>query len=717
MTIKKSKEKNPEKGGKSAVLKHLSSVVKRREKEYLDDLLRLIPSKGGIKLKEAAKELNSNQKIVKTLAEELEEKKLIRIKKNFLRDEELIAAPLLIEKREGEKVKKRVVSKKEKDVTEISTPADLLLKLVKEKRKVSITEASKALKLDEKETERWANNMSKFVSIKRSTGFLVKPIIELKEISDKEKPPLNAPEGEPLESYEISADKVPARVKIFSPREEAIPVYWVKLPQIGTATLEILNSIKENLNSRIKIQTDKITDQKQISEFKRKFFSEARELIKKELSSLHSEEIDLLAGTVLHDAYGLGYLELLLSDDYLEEICANYPHAPLTVYHLKYGWMKTNLWLENQKQIYVSVLQVGKKDGPSVENLKPLMNFTTLNGDKVCTCLSPISPFGNAFTIRKFTRNPLTVTHLISPQQYTLTKKICAFLWLCFQYELNVMIAGGIASGKTSLLTSLSSLIQPTQRIVSIEDTREIDLPPSLSWNWVPLTTQEPNLEGQEEISISDLINTSLKMRPDRIIVGEVRKREEVKALFEAMNSGYPIYSTIHAPTAGVLKRRLLESPLDISPAEAEALHLIIVQRRDRNTGRRRTFELVEVIPGARGKDFELNYLFRMDTRTHRLTKINESTRIIEELNLRTGMSKEEIEENLKEKEMVLEWMLKKGISPIDQVGEVMARYYTNPQVLLKEIDKDMKKKSKVQKKASQVRGKPSPQRRKKRKP
>ena len=669
------------------------------EREDLKALVNLIPSEGSVKLGVVARRLKFGKKHVDILVKELRKERLIRIKRHFLRDSELMATPLLIERREVEKLKKQVImSKKENTFKKIVTPVDCLYQIVRDKKEITTHEVGAILDIPEKVVERWAKTLSTLVSVEYPINVLSKPVIKIKKAgksekkeAEKEKPTppfdggLKGGRVKLLESYEINADKVPALVRLLSSNDEPMPLYMVELPEIGDATIELLKSIIDRLTDKIEIPAEDITDPKRMVELKDRFFSDARKLLKEEIP-LSDEAVDILAGVILHNAYGLGDVEILMSDDFLEEVCVNTSHVPLTVYHKKYGWMKTNLLLDNEKAIYNYAAQIGRKVERNITNLDPIMDAHLLSGDRVCASLFPISSFGNTITIRKFSRSPWTITNFISPERFAFSKEICAFLWLCFQYELNIIVSGGTASGKTSVLNCLCSLIQPTHRVVSIEDTREINLPRYLYWNWIPLTTREKNPEGKGEVSMLDLIVTSLRMRPDRIIVGEIRRKREAEVLFEAMHTGHSVYSTLHADTARNLKRRLLEPPIELPPAEIEALHLIVVQHRDRTTGTRKTFEVAEIIPGAEGKEFDLNYLFRWNSRTQEFAKINESIRVYDELNLHAGMSKDEIKKDLKEKESVLQWMLDNKIYDINAVGDVMDRYYKNPKSLLREI-------------------------------
>ncbi|MFH1470266.1 MAG: ATPase, T2SS/T4P/T4SS family, partial [Candidatus Micrarchaeota archaeon] len=304
-------------------------------------------------------------------------------------------------------------------------------------------------------------------------------------------------------------------------------------------------------------------------------------------------------------------------------------------------------------------------------------------GDRVNATLFPISTCGNTITIRRFARDPWTITDFINPKVNTMSSEMAAFLWLCMQYEMNIMVVGGTASGKTSTLNTLCALIPPSNRIITIEDTRELAIPQYLKWNWVPLVTRNPNPEGHGKVSMLDLMVSSLRMRPDRMIVGEVRKKREAEVLFEAMHTGHAVYSTLHADTASQVLRRLTNPPFDLPNVELQSLHLLVVQYRDRRQGIRRTYEISEVISSS-VEMLSLNPIFRWRPRQDTFQKENDSMRIIEELNTHTGMSIDEINKDLKDKKTILTWMLDTGVRSIDQLGDIMSQYYKDPDSVLK---------------------------------
>src|SRR6056297_296808 len=220
---------------------------------------------------------------------------------------------------------------------------------------------------------------------------------------------------------------------------------------------------------------------------------------------------------------------------------------------------------------------IGRDVNKEITALNPLMDAHLLTGDRVNATLNPISTKGNTITIRKFAEDPWTITKFI--KQGTINVEAAAFVWLAIQNEMSVLIAGGTGSGKTSMLNVVSNFFPSNQRILSIEDTRELTLPKNL--HWVPMETRLPNPEGKGGVTMLDLLVNSLRMRPDRILVGEIRRQKEAEVLLEAMHTGHSVYATIHANNADEVITRLTNPPIDIPKPMISSLSLIIVQNRN----------------------------------------------------------------------------------------------------------------------------------------
>ncbi|MDY6778476.1 MAG: type II/IV secretion system ATPase subunit, partial [Candidatus Nanohaloarchaea archaeon] len=393
------------------------------------------------------------------------------------------------------------------------------------------------------------------------------------------------------QEYTVEADNVPAKIRITNETEDYVPRYFFKRPGIEEATGAFLESVQDQLIDEVTLSTEEFVDSSELDDVKAKFREKADELIQEQLPNIDEDSKQILIGNLLHDMLGLGDLEILLNDENLEELVINSAEEPVWAYHKTHGWLKTDITLEDEEQIKNYASMIGRRVGKQISNLNPLLDAHLPSGDRTNATLSPISTQGNTITIRKFARNPWTITDFI--ENNTLNAEVAALLWLCIHYEMNLIVSGGTGAGKTSLLGVLMPFIQPNHRIVSIEDTREIRLPEFL--HWVPLTTREPNPEGKGGVSMNDLLVNSLRMRPDRIIVGEIRREKQAEVLFEAMHTGHSVYSTLHADTAMQTIRRLINPPINVPKTLIEAVDLNVVMFRDRKRNIRRAMQVSEV--------------------------------------------------------------------------------------------------------------------------
>ncbi len=518
-------------------------------------------------------------------------------------------------------------------------------------------------------------------------NIMQRPHLKLKKKLEAEQSLLQ--EGKVIETYNIETNNIKSLITIMDVRGESRPVYVLTLPVLGPYTKLFMDYLRDELARIITVQSEEISDVRKFGEVRDKFYNAAMSRLTEELPEADEEKRKLLAGILLNRMYGLGDIEILMSDDWLEEVAVNGSSEPISVYHRKLGWMKTNLHLESEEDIYNYASQIGRKAGREITLLAPILDAHLPTGDRANATLFPISSSGNTITIRRFSRNPWTLVDFIGEKMNTLSEEMAAFLWLCMQYEINILVAGGTASGKTSTLNTLCALIPPSNRTVTIEDTRELALPAYLKWNWVPLTTRNPNPEGKGQVRMLDLMMTSLRMRPDRIVVGEIRRRREAEVLFEAMHTGHAVYSTMHADTASQVLRRLTHPPIELPMTELESLQLIVVQYRDRRKEIRRVYEISELVVSS-VEAVTLNTLFKWKPRTDSFEKVNESSRVLEDLNLHTGMSSGEIKKDIEEKMKLLDWMKKNGIRSVDDVGAVIGLYYKNPDVVIKAAESNL---------------------------
>ncbi len=486
--------------------------------------------------------------------------------------------------------------------------------------------------------------------------------------------------GEVLEAYSYNAGGMPVDVKIVK-KEEFVPYYMIAIPGLGQGTKILLSTLKGELVTEVKLEVSEIVDPKKAQLVRKKFEEKSLSLLKRHFPTISDETRGVLSSYLLQNTLGLGDLEAPMYDEKLEEIAINGSREPVWVYHKKYGWCKTNINLPDDESVYEYASIIGRRVGRQINSLDPLMDAHLPGGDRANATLFPVSTCGNTLTIRKFSKNPWTIPNLIRSK--CLSSETAALIWLCVQNELSLLVAGGTGSGKTSFLNALACLFPPTERIISIEDTRELTLPSFLQW--VPMSTREPNAEGKGEITMLDLMVNALRMRPDRIVVGEIRKQREAEVLFEAMHTGHSVYATLHADNSDETISRLTNPPLNIPVNMLGSLSGIVVQFRHRRTGIRRTLEFAELLRSG-----EANVLQRWDQRTDKLREINQMTSLSDTLALYGGMTPKEIKKDLTEKMSIFDWAVKHGLDDVNTVGMIMGFYYEDPDYVLGLVQKDI---------------------------
>ena len=303
-----------------------------------------------------------------------------------------------------------------------------------------------------------------------------------------------------------------------------------------------------------------------------------------------------LAAQVLDEAVGLGPLEALLADDAVSEIMVN---GAQDVFVERGGRLqRAPVAFSSEDALYGIVERIVAPLGRRVDESSPLVDARLADGSRVNVVIPPLALAGPAITIRKFARRRLRIEDLLA--QHALSREMVEFLRVCVAHRRNVVVAGGTGSGKTTLLNVLSNLVPPGERIVTIEDAAELQLGHA---NLVTLEARPPNLEGQGEVTIRDLVRNALRMRPDRIVVGECRGGETLDML-QAMNTGHDgSLTTAHANSPRDLLSRLevmaLMAGVDLPIAAvreqiASALHVIVQQAR-LPCGARRVTAVVEI--------------------------------------------------------------------------------------------------------------------------
>ncbi|MFH1591722.1 MAG: type II/IV secretion system ATPase subunit [archaeon] len=483
-----------------------------------------------------------------------------------------------------------------------------------------------------------------------------------------------------IDTYDFISNKIPISVRIYNKHGDFVPTYAVSISSISRNTEIILEKIRYELISQVSLGIADITQSKETDHVEEKFRDAIEILVRKHFPDADESTTAFLVSYLIQRSLGMGNVEILMSDEKLEEVAINSSDDPVWVYHRKHGWLRTNVVIDSEETTRHYAATIGRRIGRQISVLEPLLDAYLNEGDRANATLMPISTHGNTLTLRKYSRDPFTITHFL--RHNTINTSAAAFIWLGIQYELSAIIAGGTASGKTATLNVLASFIPPNQRILSIEDTRELRLPKFL--HWVPMSTRLPNPEGKGGISMADLLINSLRMRPDRILVGEVRRQREAETLFEAIHTGHSCYATFHANNADETIKRLTNPPVNVPESVLPAINMLITQFRNRRTGLRRTFQIAEITPDAK-----CNILQQYDPKRDILQKVGESKTLMDTLRLYTGYTRQEITNSVGERERILKYLVKQDIDHVDEVGRIIAEFYKDKDRLMRYVDRN----------------------------
>jgi len=409
---------------------------------------------------------------------------------------------------------------------------------------------------------------------------------------------------------------------------------------------------------------------------------------------LDEESLDTIYYHIFRNFIGYGRMDIIMQDDGIEDISCDGSETPIFIYHRKYDSIETNIYFEDDKELNSFIVRLCQISGKQISIYSPIVDGKLPDGSRLQATLAKTVTKESTFTIRRFKENPLTPIDLIN--YHSLSAEMAAYFWLAIEHNASILFCGGTASGKTSALNALSLFIPAAHKIISIEDTREVNLPHK---NWIAGTTRKgfsasDDTKTGKDIDMFDLIRAALRQRPRVIIVGEVRGKEAY-SLFQAMATGHTSYATVHASTIHTLIQRLENPPISLPRALLTSLDVIVFQNAVDIKGQtvRRMTSVTEIIK----LDSDTNQLifmapFTWVAPTDDRWDSSRSSKILNRIKQEKGWSDQHLDKEIENRMLVLEWMQKNNLRSYMEVGKTIAEYSKNPQGILERIIKEKKK-------------------------
>jgi len=509
----------------------------------------------------------------------------------------------------------------------------------------------------------------------------MKPLTQVQEMEEESTPEEKTQIEKELDESRKIELKSYGKTKIYKIPGKPLAYYFVPATRPTAAERKIINTLKEATTRLISIAPYKIRNpEERRVVYKQKIL----EIIKNNPSlKIPESRVNFYAEAVVREMVGYGVIDDLIKDDNLEEIMVVGPKKPVYVFHREFEMMTTNIEFFSEQEIEDLVNKIAREIGRRVDVSAPLLDARLTDGSRVNATIPPASISGGTLTIRKFREDPYSMIDLIRME--TLSSEAAAFLWMCSDglgtKPANILISGGTGSGKTTLLNVLASFVSDRERVITIEDTAELNLPIK---HWIRLEARPPGLEGTGELKMDVLTKNALRMRPDRIVVGEIR-HEEAFTLFTALNTGHDgCLGTVHANSPEETIIRVTSPPMNVPNIMLSGLDLIIVEHRfyDRKKGTiRRISEIAEVYGAMDGKP-RTQTIYQRDPARDVLERTLVDSKYLKMLQNFTGTSKENIDSELRARKIFLEKLVNENIRTIGEVSERAKQYLIDKAVI-----------------------------------
>jgi flagellar protein FlaI len=466
-------------------------------------------------------------------------------------------------------------------------------------------------------------------------------------------------------------------VKIVKNEDTMEKQYRVIEPILSDKEQKTLDSIQNALSKSFQIKTDEFDEDKIISFFPRK--------IRRIISKMDDFSRGKIFYYVKKDFFGYGKIDPLMHDPNIEDISCDGYDVPVFLSHRRYGSIKSNVQFDNKEELYSYVKILAQKCGKHIGSANPMLDANLPDGSRIQMTLGKeVTTKGSTFSIRKSPSDPYTPIDLLDFK--TISAEMLVYFWLVVENGFNALYAGGTASGKTTVLNALSLFIPRQHKVVSIEETREINL---VHPNWIPGVARSDSGENTSweligSIGMYDLLKAALRQRPEYILMGEICG-EEAYVLFQAMATGHATYSTMHADSAEALLLRLEYEPINIPHHMLESLdvvsfHSIVKVKGERVRRCKRIVEITGTDPST--KEILVNEVFHWDPTTDQFIYSGKS-HILELICNQKNITHEQMNDEMKRRVQLVTWMDINHIRDYKEVTNLISKYNGNPEETL----------------------------------
>jgi flagellar protein FlaI len=505
--------------------------------------------------------------------------------------------------------------------------------------------------------------------------------VDLSHITDI--PKISEPNVDEVELIPIKQNYAYVRIKYDNKANEYL--YEVIEPNLSEDEKDVLTLLKETLVASVEKMTESALEEKE------KYLRRIVEKLMVQLGiSLNPASKERVMYYVIRDFIGYGVINVMMLDPSVEDCSCDGIDVPFFIYHRKYGSIRSNLRFKKETELDGYVVWLAQKCGKHISVASPLLDATIPDGSRLQATLGKhVTKRGSSFTIRRFKENPFTPLDLLKFK--TMSTEMMSYLWIAIEHGQSMLVCGGTASGKTTTLNAVLLFIPPQMKIVSIEDTRELNLPHE---NWVPGLTREgfggkSMITGRAsgEIDMFDLLTAAMRQRPQYLMVGEVRGKEAY-VVFQAMATGKTCYSTFHAEDVQAMVHRMENDPINLPRALITALNIVLLQAQVKVGTKmtRRVKSLTEIV----GIDPETNELITNSVYTWNPAddSFNYSghSYVYEKVRMARNWSPREMEREIKRRVDILEYMKKVAIDNHRKVATIISAYYKDPEKVMKEV-------------------------------